>query len=146
MNARTVYASILLALALAVTPTPLRAEVIRVEITQRTDVLGGKAFGQVGPYEKVVGKIFFAIDPKNPRNKGIVDLDKAPRNGKGQVEFSSDLLVFQPKDPSRGNGALFFDAVNRGNMLTLTRFNSAMGSPDPTTEAQFGNGFLMPEG
>ena len=84
--------------------------------------------------------------PKNPRNRIIVDLDKAPRNAQGEVEFSADLFVLRPTDPSRGNDVLFFDVVNRGNKLLLGRFNLARGSTDPTTEADFGDGFLMREG
>ena len=46
-----------------------QAEVTRIEIASRTDVLGGKPFGAAGPYEKIVGKVFFSVDPAHPRNK-----------------------------------------------------------------------------
>ena len=59
----------------------------RLYRTHRTDVLGGKAFGKTGPYERLVGKAYFQVDPKNPANAIIVDVDKAPRNEKGMVEF-----------------------------------------------------------
>ena len=62
------------------------------------------------------------------------------------MEFSADLFVLRPKDPSRGNDVLFFDVVNRGNKLLLGRFNLARESTDPTIEADFGDGFLMREG
>jgi len=70
---------------LAFATTAARAEVTRVEITSRQDVLNGKAFGSVGAYEKLSGKVYFAVDPNNPRNKIIADLDKAPRNAQGKV-------------------------------------------------------------
>ena len=148
MNSRILHARriTLLALALALAPAALRAEVTRVEITSRTDVLGGKSFGEVGPYEKLVGKIYFALDPQNPHNKTIVDLDKAPRNGQGKVEFSADLVVLRPKDPSRGNGVLFFDIVNRGNGLVLGSFNRGTRSANSPPEAEYGDGLLMREG
>ena len=91
-----------------------RAEVTRVEISSRQDVLGGKPFGTVGAYEKLIGKLYFAIDPKNAHNKIIVDLDKAPKNAQGRVEFSADLFILRPKDPSKGNGVIFLDIPNRG--------------------------------
>ena len=97
-----------------VAPATARAHVTDVVITSCIDVLDGKSFGETGPYEKCVGKIFFALDPENPRNRIIVDLDKAPRNALGEVEFSADLFVLRPKDPSRGNGVLFFDVVKPG--------------------------------
>ena len=133
-------------LGLLAAPATARAHVTDVVITSCIDVLEGKSFGETGPYEKCVGKIYFALDPENPRNRIIVDLDKARRNALGEVEFSADLFVLRPKDPSRGNGVLFFDVVNRGNKLLLGRFNLARGSTDPTTEADFGDGFLMREG
>ena len=127
-------------------PLSARAHVTDVVFTSCWDVLDGSAFGEIGPYEKCVGKIYFALDPSSPRNRIIVDLDRAPKNARGEVEFSSDLFVLRPKNPSRGNGVLFFDVVNRGNKLLLGRFNMAQGSVDPTTEAEFGDGFLMREG
>ncbi len=133
-------------LGLLAAPASARAHVTDVVITSCIDVLEGKSFGETGPYEKCVGKIYFALDPENSRNRIIVDLDKAPRNALGEVEFSADLFLLRPKDPSRGNGVLFFDVVNRGNKLLLGRFNLARGSSDPTTEADFGDGFLMREG
>ena len=127
-------------------PGEARANVTDVVFTSCIDVLDGRSFGDTGPYEKCVGKIYFALDPENPRNRIIVDLDKAPRNARGEVEFSADLFVLRPKDRSRGNGVAFFDVVNRGNKLLLGRFNLATGSTDPTTAADFGDGFLMREG
>ena len=62
------------------------AEVTRVEIARRADL------GMSG-YEKIVGTIHFAVDPKDPHNRLVADLDKAPVNAAGRVEFSSDLYI-----------------------------------------------------
>src|SRR5262245_1487271 len=123
-----------------------RAEVTRVEIASRADVLDGKPFGDAGPYEKIVGKVFFAVDPNHWANKQIVDLDKAPRDNAGRVLFSADLYVLQPKEATRGNGAALLDVVNRGRKNMLVSFNRAPPRADPTTEADFGDGFLMRRG
>jgi hypothetical protein len=127
-------------------PAVSRAEVTRVEIQRREDVLGGKSFGSAGPYEKIVGRVHFAVDPANPHNLVIVDLDKAPLNAQGKVEFSSDLYILKPKDPARGNGVVFFDIVNRGNKGLLGVFSRASRAADPTTEAEFGDAYLLREG
>jgi Alpha/beta hydrolase domain len=131
---------------LAFATVAARAEVTRVEITSRQDVLNGKAFGSVGAYEKLSGKVYFAVDPNNPRNKIIADLGKAPRNAQGKVEFSADLFILRPKDAARGNGVALFDVVNRGRKGVLGVFNRATGSLDPTAENDFGDGLLMREG
>ncbi len=120
--------------------------VLRVEVSKRSDVLGGKSFGSAGPYERMVGKVFFAVDPNLPANKIITDIDKAPRNAKGLVEFSSDLYVIKPRDPSRGNGNVFYEVSNRGRKGTLTMFNHGSSSFDPRSEADFGDNFLMEHG
>jgi hypothetical protein len=112
------------------------AEVSRVEITSRTDVMNGAVFGSTGAYEQLAGRIYFAVDPANPRNRVIVDIDKAPRNAAGKVEMSADLSILKPKDPSKGNGAVLFDVVNRGNKTVLTGFNRA-------TANDMGDGLIM---
>src|SRR5215211_7334039 len=123
-----------------------RAEVTRVEILSRSDLLAGRAFGLAGAYEKIIAKIYFAVDPKNPRNQIIVDLDKAPRNDRNQVEFSADLYILKPKEMNRGNGALLLEVPNRGGKALMRFFNHGRGSADPTTEAEMGDGFLMRQG
>jgi hypothetical protein len=135
-----------LAILLVVTPAPSHAELTRVEITNRVDVLNGKAFGSVGPYEKLHGKAYFAVDPSHPRNKIIADIDLAPRNRSGKVEFTADLFILKPKDPARGNGVVFFDVVNRGRFRLLSTFSAAEAADDPTTEAHFGDASLLLQG
>ena len=117
-----------------------------MEIASRADVLGGKAFGSAGSYEKLVGKVYYSVDPAHPRNTPIVDIDKAPRDASGRVTFSADLYVLAPKDAARGNGVALFDVVNRGRKNVIQYFNRASQSVDPTAEADFGDGFLMRQG
>jgi hypothetical protein len=143
---RRIFGILLVSSVLALAPAAMRAEVTRVEITSRQDVLNGEAFGTVGAYEKLVAKVYFAVDPNNPHNKIIADVDKAPKNSQGKVEFSADLLVLRPKDPAHGNGVALFDVVNRGRNGVLSAFNRGKGSTDPTTDADFGDGLLMREG
>ena len=54
-------------LVIALGAAPLSAEVVRIEVQSRSDLVGGQAFGAAGPYEKLSGKIFFAVDPRCPR-------------------------------------------------------------------------------
>src|ERR1700686_3690467 len=126
--------------------TAAQARVTRIEILRTEPFAGGEAFGTVGAYEKVVGRFHGELDPAGPLNAGIVDLDKAPRNARGQVEYSADFFILRPVDLAKGNGALLYDVNNRGNKRALIQFNSAPASNDPTTPAQAGNGFLMREG
>src|SRR6185295_10354078 len=126
--------------------TTADAHVVRLRIERREVVLDGRAFGAAGPYEKLVGKVDFGLDPNLPRNELIVDLKLAPRNASGEVEASADFYMLKPVDPKRGNGRLFYEVGNRGGKAMLATFQKAAGSADPATEAQFGDGALMRQG
>ncbi len=106
----------------------------------------GVRFGAAGAYEKISGRIFFAVDPSLPANRIVTDIDKAPRNAAGKVEFSSDFFLIKPKDIARGNGAVLYEVSNRGGKGMLGFFNHAAGSVDPGTDAEMGDGFLMRQG
>lgn len=126
-------ARFMLAVALTLLgPLALHAEVTRVEIASRADL----AFAG---YEKIVGRVFFAVDPTDPRNAIVADLDKAPRNADGRVEFSADFELVRPK--SGGNGVALIDIVNRGGRTVIPNFNRA-GGRDPDV----GDGFLLRRG
>lgn len=127
--------------------TPVcRAALDHVDLSDRTDVLAGKSFGKAGPYERLVGKAYFQVDPRNPANAIIADVDKAPRNAAGLVEFSSDLYVLKPREPKNGNGAVIFEVSNRGGKGMLGMFNRAAGSTDPKTDKEIGDAFLLEQG
>jgi hypothetical protein len=125
---------------------PLQAEVVRIKVDARADVLAGKAFGTTGPYEKLSGTIYFAVDPRNSANQIIADIDKAPKNADGRVEFSSTFYLIKPKDPSRGNGTVLYEVSNRGGKGMIGFFNRTASSLDPQTLEQFGDGFLLEQG
>ena len=119
------------------------AHVTRVEIISRTDVLDGRSFGLAGAYEKIVGRVYFAVNPDNLHNRLIVDLAKAPRNAQGEVEFSADLYLLKPKDMNKGNNAVLFEVSNRGGKGILHLVN---GYSPSTPEGEYGDGFLMRQG
>ena len=123
-----------------------QADVSRIEIKSTRDVLGGKAWGNTGAYEELIGTAYFTIDPGNPRNKIIPDLDKAPRNAKGMVEFSSDIYIDRPKDAAKGNGVAFFEASNRGRRSLSTTFSQPFLGKQSPEEEQYGDGTLFKEG
>jgi len=126
----------------AVMPVASQAKIVRLEITQTTPAFGGRSFGKTGPYERVVGKAYGEIDPQSPDNAMIQDLAAAPKNARGMVEYSTDIDILRPADRARSNGVLFFNILNRGNKVVLNGFNRG-GSPDPATENDLGDRFLM---
>jgi hypothetical protein len=143
---RPILRSLLLVVAVLASSVFCNARVHHVEITLREDVLNGKAFGEAGAYEKIVGKVYFTVDVTNKHNVQIVDLDKADRNGQGEVEFSADFYILRPKNAEKSNGAMLLEIANRGGKGMVGIIQQARGSTNPTTEAEFGDGFLMERG
>lgn len=141
-----IFRRLFLIVLVAACSAPVRAEVVRIEVQSRTDVLSGKSFGNTGAYEKLAGKIYFAVDPRDSTNRIVADIDKAPKNAGGKVEFSSDFYMIKPKDLSRGNGTVLYEVSNRGNKGLLGFFNLGTNSLDPQASGDFGDGFLMDQG
>jgi hypothetical protein len=135
-----------LLLVLAAAASPAAAEVVRLEIASREAFAGGQAWGDVGPYERIRGRLVYAVDPGNPRNAPIVDLKLAPRDIRGRVGFAGDFVLLKPVDLAKGNHRLLYDVNNRGNLGILARLNRGEGTNDPSTAAHGGNGFLMRQG
>ena len=131
-------------LAAVIAAGPSFAEVTKIDIESRTDVQGGQAFGSTGAYEKLVGKVYFSIDPKNAHNQAIVDVDKAPRDAKGRVTFGADFYILSPKDRAKGNGVLLLDVVNRGRKNVLQDLHR--GATGRGNDDDYGDGFLMRQG
>ena len=127
-----------LLLATLVAPPMARGEVTKVDVTSRVTI------GASG-YEKIVGVVHFRVDPRDPHNRVIADIDKAPVNANGLVEFSGDLCVLRPVDAARSNGVVLVDVVNRGRKTILTSFNRGAVA-DPAKDADLGDGFLMRQG
>src|SRR5262245_7680296 len=122
------------------------ANEIRLRLERTVSIADGAAFGKSGAYERLVGTVEYAVDPTEPALAGIVDLDLAPRNSRGLVEFSGVFDILKPVDLSLGNRRILYEVSNRGGRALLTAFNAGRPSLDPTTAAHFGTGFLMEQG
>ena len=119
---------------------------IRLHIETRTLFAEGIAFGNVGPYEKLVGRVDFAVHPDSPAFSSVVDIKHAQRNADGLVEYSTDFFMLKPANMARGNRRLVYDVNNGGTKLLVHFLNDAPQVDDPTTVEDAGNGFLMRRG
>ena len=131
-------------------PGVAHARVTKI-VVDRTEspTFAGTEFGAVGRYEKIVGRMFGEVDPRAPENVGIVNLDKAPLNAAGRVEYSTDFSILKPIEMEKSNRKIFYGVLNRGNKLDLTLMNTSpngTGTNDPTSAEDAGNGFLMRQG
>jgi hypothetical protein len=136
---------------MALAPGASQARIVRVEITQTAPAWGGRNFGEIGAYERLIGKAYGEIDPQSPSNTMIQDIALAPKNARGMVEYSTDVDILRPADRSKSNGVLFFNIINRGNKGGLALFNvdipggpANIGNINAVTEA--GDGFMQQQG
>jgi hypothetical protein len=125
--------------------------VTRFELMMRRPLAGGAPFGDVGPYEELKGRLHFAIDPLDSANRRITDVELAPRNAAGRVEWWSDVSILLPVDRARCRGRVLLDVVNRGNTVSVPNFNRAtrpafLPGADPNPPLDVGDGFLMRRG
>src|SRR5262245_828606 len=133
----------LLALLVALAPAWSEARVVRFVVEQKRPIADGMSIGNAGAYERLDGTAYFEVDPKDPLNAVIVNLDRAPRNARGMVEFSSPFVILKPVDPAKGNHKIFYAINNRGNKQAISYFNFGQGGNNPSTAADVGDGFLM---
>jgi hypothetical protein len=114
------------------------AGVVRIEITHR-DVFG--------KYERIVGRVFFAIDPRSPANRDIADLQLAPVGTTGLVEFSSDVLFIRPRTAGHALGTVFLEIVNRGREQSLGLMSGGVTPDDAAPEHwDLGDRFVLEQG
>lgn len=120
--------------------------VVAVDIKSRKPYADGAAFGATGDYERIDGVLGFAVEPGNPANSAIVDLEYAPVDEAGCVRFESDFTLVAPRDTARGNGRAIVEVVNRGRRRTVAFFNRGPTPPIDSDAIPEGDGFLLRHG
>jgi hypothetical protein len=127
------------------------AELTEIEITATSPFAEGTSFGTAGPYIRVKGVARGELDPEAPENAVIVNIDAAPRNAQGLVEYEVDFDILRPEDMSESSGTLLYEVTNRGRKFLLHWLNEAAAtSPaavnEPETLDHAGNGFAFERG
>src|SRR5687768_8348853 len=138
------------ALALAIAAVPLfvfqsaEARITRIEITStESPTFDGRTIGAVGAYEKLRGKAYGELNPADPRNAVITDIELAARSpATGRVDYSMDIYILRPTNVNAWNRKAFMEVNNRGGKL-FGSFNGSGGGNNPTTAADAGDAFLM---
>jgi len=130
-------ASVHVFLVLLFTAQLATAEVVGIDVVRRDDA---------GTHERIIARVHFAVDPKHPANRGIADIDQAPTNASGRVEFDSDLLLFVPKSTTRSRNTVFLEVPNRGRDQSLALLSGARQSSLSLDSWVLGDRFLLNQG
>jgi hypothetical protein len=124
------------------------AKITRIEILKIEPAFNGEVFGSIGSYERVIGKAYGEVDPKQARNAQIQDLNLAAKNTRGLVEYSTDIEILRPTNSTKANGTLFFNITNRGNKGGLSLINADIPNAlsDVNAVKSAGDGYMQRQG
>ena len=115
--------------------------VLSLEVISRSSAFGGVAFGDRGAYEQISAIAHLQIDPQATANRGIVDLDRAPKDSNGLVHYDVDVLILRPLSSAHARRVLIYDVVNRGHATIQGLNDASLARADDA-----GDGFLMRQG
>jgi hypothetical protein len=127
------------------------ARITEIRIDAVEPFAESQSFGTAGAYERVRGVAKGELDPKSPHNAVIADLDKAPLNPRGKVEYETDFFILRPADPAKGSGVLLYEVNNRGRKFLLHWIDEAPQQAagainDPKSAKDAGSGFSLGRG
>lgn len=139
-----VRTSILLA-GLLLMANSAEARITRITVANdQSPAFEGRSFGEVGQYRHIAGTAYGEVDPADPANAIITDLQLAQRLPNGRVGYSMPFYIVAPIDPAKGNRTLWFDVVNRGGPQAGGALNfDAKGT---LISADAGDGFMQRQG
>lgn len=132
--------------------SPADARITRIQIDaarSQSPTFGGFSWPGVGQYEKIVGTAFGEVNPHDRQNRDIVDIEFAPRNARGNVEYAFNFYILKPVDLEKGAGKMMYEPPNRGGKTWTALGRVSGGGDDPgsiTDPAVLANAFLMPRG
>lgn len=133
--------------AFVVASTAAHARLTEITVTTVEPFAAGTTFGSAGAYERVRGVFRGELDPQEPRNRIIANLDKAPKNASGKVEYEADFFMLRPADAKRANRKIIYDVTNRGRLNFHWRFTEAKTrSNNPRTAEDAGDGLFFRDG
>jgi len=133
------------------------ARITKIEIDQarsQSPTFGGYSWPGVGQYEKVVGIAYGEVNPHDRQNRVIVDIEFAPRNARGNVEYAFNFYILKPIDLKKGADRMMYEPPNRGGKtwaaLGRVAVDPGGNGDDPgsaiTNPTVLANSFLMPRG
>jgi Alpha/beta hydrolase domain len=102
-------------------PTITSARVTEIVIDNKVSpAFGGQSYGSAGQYETITGRVFGELDPNDPHNAIITDINRASTmNAEGKVEYVATFFLVKPIDMSKSSHLMWQDVPNRGGRITL---------------------------
>ncbi len=103
------FKATLAAVAILVLAIPGQARITRL-VVEHAETLGRDG------YQQLTGHAYGELDPQLPLNAIITDLELAPRNARGRVEYVATFTILKPADMAKASGVLLYFVPNRGRI------------------------------
>jgi len=100
---------------------PVQARVTRIIIDRRATLTG-----QTIPYETLAGRAFGELDPADPHNQIITDINLG-KDADGKVRYVTSFLLVKPVDMTQASGFMWHDVPNRGGRITIVAAERNLG-------------------
>ena len=132
---KRLWAAVSMAAALTLTTwaTPAAARVTKITILTKTSPAfctgtppTCPSFGTAGQYETLTGLADGVLDPKDPLNAIIQDIDLG-KDPDGKVRYTATFQLVKPIDMSKASGLLWEDVPNRGGRITIVDIEKGFG-------------------
>jgi hypothetical protein len=120
-----------IAACIATCSAPAYARVTKIVIDQTASPAFCKgqacaSFGDAGQYEQIAGRAYGELDPADPRNSLIQDIELG-KEADGKVRYVATFVVTKPIDMSKASGLMWHDVPNRGRPVLLDATERASG-------------------
>lgn len=101
---------------LAALSVPAQARVTRIVVDETRPL--ATAPGQTVTYEQVSGRAFGELDPRDPLNAIIQDIELG-KDADGKVRYTASFVLTKPVNLSQASGLMWHDVPNRGSPLVI---------------------------
>jgi len=103
---------------------PVQARVTKIIIDQTVSPAFCKgevcaSYGTTGQYEQIAGRAYGELDPTDPLNSLIQDIQLA-KDPDGKVRYVATFVITRPVDPAKSSGMLWHEVPNRGRPVLLS--------------------------
>ena len=110
---------------------PAQARVTKIVIDQTVSPAFCKgevcaSYGATGQYEQIAGRAYGELDPNDPLNSLIQDIQLA-KDADGKVRYVATFVITRPVDASKSSGMLWHEVPNRGRPVLLSTQERGFG-------------------
>jgi len=102
--------------ALATLALPVQARVARIVVDDVQPL--ASAPGQSLAYEQISGRAFGELDPSDPLNAIIQDIELG-KDADGKVRYTASFVLTRPVNLQQASGLMWHDVPNRGTPITI---------------------------